>query len=73
MEAFFADVLTVNEQGLFALSDGTNIVLPDTWSVSPDGGGVVNVDGTEVRLGGRFEAGGGIPGGDAILWGVKAL
>lgn len=62
MEAAFDDVLSVNEAGCFALSNGGTIVLPDTWSVSPDGGGVINDDGVEIRLGDHFEAGGGYGG-----------
>lgn len=62
MEAAFYDVLAVNKAGCFALSDGSTIMLPSTWSVSPDGGGVRGVDGTELRIGDSFTAGGGFGG-----------
>jgi hypothetical protein len=60
-DARFADVLSVNEAGCFALSDGSTIILPSTWTVSPDGGGVVRGD-VEIRIGDHFEAGGGTGG-----------
>jgi hypothetical protein len=59
--AKFTDVLSVNEAGCFALSDGSTIMLPSTWTVSPDGGGVIS-GGAETRIGEHFEAGGGMGG-----------
>jgi hypothetical protein len=64
MLAAFKDArLSVNEAGCFALRDGSTIMLPDTWSVSSDGDGIVNNDdGTEVRVGDHFDAAGGFGG-----------
>jgi hypothetical protein len=60
--AAFQSVLSVNDAGCFALSDGSTVMLPDTWTVSLDGRGVVSSTGTELRLGDSFEAGGGFGG-----------
>ena len=62
LAAFANETLSVNEAGCFALSDGSTIIVPETWHASPDGGGIIDVDGTEIRLGDHFDAGGGFGG-----------